>query len=188
MTAVRVAGYLAVAGAIGFFLVAAVGLSERQTIVPDLLRGSRLNTPLGPESRVGSRDPAAGTVTMVGEPDYWDVVLPPFSAYADLIVTYRKPEGFADPKLGVVGAGDSFSLHALEPVARSGDMTAARVSLDLGGVPKRDGAYRMFLSMPGADAAHPLTVGTVTISARRPTLAFAFASAIARLSARLRQL
>lgn len=188
MTAVRVVAWIAVALALGFFAVAEVGVGERRFFVLDLSRSSRVASALGPPSRVAAPDPLSYSVVVVGEPAYFDVVLPALAEYADVFVTYSKDDVLPEPKFGIMREGESFVLHELKPVSQADGWTSAHVSLDLRGIPRRDGAYRMFFSLPGVDAARPLAIVAVAISARRPTLEFKFMRAVAGMSARLRGL
>lgn len=184
----RIVAWVAAAAALGFFAVAEIGFNERRLFVIDLSHPSRIASALGPAARLAPADPRTSSVTVVGEPVYFDVVLPALAEYADILVVYSKDGVLPEPEFGLMGEGDSFSLHELRPVTSADGRTAARVSLDLRGVPRRDGAYRMFLSLPGVDAARPLVVESVTVSARRPTVEFGIMRAVAGMSAKLRGL
>jgi|GEM_PF-3895780 hypothetical protein len=176
---VKIASWCLVSAAIVFFVVAEVGISGHQTFMTDFIAPNRVFSSLGPSSRIASQDVTKRTTTLVGEPAYFDVRLPSFADRAEVTLSYAKDATLPDPALGVSMGGEDFVLRPFFPVDMVGEFTRAQTTVDLRGVPKKDGAYRMFVALPGVNASHRLVIHDVTIIAVRPSVKTIVADAFA---------
>jgi hypothetical protein len=153
-----------------FFAVSEVGISDRQVFETSFLPPSRVFSDLGPVVRLGERNKIKKINSLVAEPIYFNVRLPVLSRSADVKVFFKKPSEVKSLSLGVIRGEETFDLHKLQIVSEGDGFIAARVNIDLRGVPKRDGSYRFFIAAPGVSSEGPLVLRQARITARRPSL------------------
>lgn len=152
-------------GATFLFFAAAEFWPRAQTVVVDPRRNTRLATSLGPPARI---DLSSATTRIIGEPVYFDALLPAPADRVRVEIALRPVEGLPLPKIGAVLDENTFRLYDLTASGTANGFTMVEAELDLRGVPRRDGGVRFIISAPGVAKEKPITIQSIRLTSDRP--------------------
>lgn len=159
---ISICGWVIAIGALTFFVISDIGISETQTFTTDFQKSDRIFSDLGPPTRV-VKD--GKTVTAVAEPLYVDVRVPTLTDFVQARVNFvsSKENQGIEPQVGIEDRDQNVQLFPMFTIKTDS-------KIDLTNYKRHDGMVRFVISAPGVSKDHSMSLVNFVVETHRKSI------------------